>query len=160
MNLNATLIIEVLSFLIFTGVLTRLVYKPLLNFMDSRKEKIKTQKEEAEGLVQKAQNYKDETEKILHNAKEEILTLREESKSQASRERLQLLKEAKAEAQRVIEQGRYELSREAEKARDRLKKDVMDLSITMAQKVLAEEIDKDTHKKLFAKSIDKLSHAE
>ena len=160
MNLNATLIIEVLSFLIFMGVLTKLLYKPLLKMMDTRREEIKKLKEQTEDFNQKAQGLKEETEKILQKTKQEILKIREDALREASQERLQLQKDAKVESQRIIEHGRLEVFREAEKAKDRIKEDIVDLSIAMAQKILTKEIDKDTQKKLVAKSIDKLSHGE
>lgn len=158
MNLNATLIVEVLSFLIFLGILNKLLYKPLLNMLDTRREEIKRLKEEAEASTKTAESYKEETEKIMRKTKQDILALREEARHEASQERLNLLKEAKAEAQRVMEHGRLEVFREAEQAKDMLKEEVLNLSIVMAEKILEKEIDHDAQKKLFIKSVDNLGH--
>lgn len=70
-NFNATLIAQILNFLVLVIVLAKFAYKPLCNIMDERKNKIASDLESAEKAKTDAEAVKAEYAAKLAEAKQE-----------------------------------------------------------------------------------------
>lgn len=156
MNLNFTLVLQVISFLILMVVLTRLFYRPLLNFLDSRAKSIRENIEEAGRDRASAQKELERSRAELHRAREEALKMKELSERETNEARRKTLLEAKEEADRMLVKAKEDFAREVQRARAELKKEVGDISILMAEKILAREIKKEDRKRLIEEGIDKI----
>jgi F-type H+-transporting ATPase subunit b len=103
MNFNATLIIQVVSFLILFALLVKFLYRPFLDFMDKRSNKVKKWLDEAYDNREQAEERIKESERHLKEAKDQILKLRKQAEIQADEHRQGILKDAKEEADRIAE---------------------------------------------------------
>ena len=56
MNLNATLIIQVISFLILVWLLVKILYRPFLSFLDKRSQKVHNMLQETRENQQRAED--------------------------------------------------------------------------------------------------------
>lgn len=140
MNLNMTLIIEVLSFLILIGLLTKLLYRPMLNFLDERAKRIKEAVESAEKNRKLAQINLEEALRHLEQAKEEALEIKKKAKAEAEEARAKLLDIAQTQARELREKMRQELAEEENRVTKELRRKLGELSVMIAEKVLAREI--------------------
>ncbi len=156
MNLNATLIIEVVSFLILIGLLTKLLYRPLLNFLDERARGIKEAVEEADKNRNLAQAHLGEARKHLEQTREEALEIKEKAKVEAEEARVRLLDIAQTQAKELKEEMRQELTEEVEKVSKELKKKLGELSVMIAEKVLGREIKEKDQRKLIEETLKEL----
>jgi F-type H+-transporting ATPase subunit b len=144
-NINLTIIGQIVAFIAFVAFCMRYVWPPILAAMEERQQKI------ADGLAaaDRAGHYLELAKKAavdrLADAKKEAAVIVDSANKRAST----LVDEAKAaavvEADRVKELATAEVEREKAQAKEQLLAQVSALAISGAEKVLAAEIDADKH---------------
>lgn len=148
MNLNATLIVQSLVFLILGWVTMKFIWPPLVTALNERQRKI------AEGLAAA-----DKGEKSLEEAKAAAGEIIKDARvqatkivDQASRRSNDLVEEARgaalAEGQRLVAEARQEVALESSRAREQLRSEVVSLAVAGATRLLNKEIDAGTHAEL------------
>jgi F-type H+-transporting ATPase subunit b len=157
MSLNATLIIQVISFLILLMALAKILYKPFIGFLDKRSEKIHRMLEETKENQQLAEEKLKKSEEHLRAAKEEILKLREEGEKQADRHKQRIMQDAEEEASYLIVRTKEDIERQIREVKKEIKKEVGNLAVTIAEKVLDKEIKRADHERLIEDYIKELS---
>ncbi len=151
MNLNATLIIQGIVFLILAGVTMKFIWPPLIAAIDERRRKI------AEGLASAEKG-----EQNLAEAKSSAMDIVKEARAQASkivdqanRRSNELIDEARgaavAEGQRLVAEARQNVALESSRAREQLRKEVAVIAVAGAGKLLGREIDAQAHADLLEK---------
>jgi F-type H+-transporting ATPase subunit b len=151
MNLNATLIIQLVVFVILGLVTMRYIWPPLMNAIEARQRKI------AEGLAAA-----EKSEKSLTEARSTAAEIVKEARTQAnriieqaSRRSNELVEEARgtaiAEGQRLVAEARQEVALESGRAREQLRKEVASIAVAGAGKLLGREIDAKAHADLLDK---------
>ncbi len=145
MNLNVTLFIQTLVFLILGWITMKFIWPPLIAAIEDRQRKI------AEGLASAEKGEKSLAE--AHAAANEIVKdARVQATKiidQANRRSNELVEEARgtaiAEGQRLVSEAREEVALEASRARQQLSDEVAALVVAGASKLLGREIDAKTH---------------
>jgi F-type H+-transporting ATPase subunit b len=160
MRLNATLIFEVISFLILVVILGKYAYQPLLKFLDERSKSIKENLDEAEKKRSEAERILAQSQKELDEAKKQALTIKEEAKRQSEESREIILREAEETASSIIAQSRKAILKEIEQAKIKLKAFIADTSVTIASKILKREIKEKDHESLLKDSLEGLKRYE
>ncbi|NLF55139.1 MAG: F0F1 ATP synthase subunit B [Thauera phenolivorans] len=150
MNLNATLIAQLVVFFILAWFTMKFVWPPIVKALDERASKI------ADGLAaaDKAKTDLALAEKRvveeLRKARESAGDVRASAEGQASK----LIDEARAEAARIIAAAREAAEAEAEvaaqRAKEALREQVAQLAVAGAEKILRREINVKTHSELLA----------
>lgn len=157
MNLNLTLVIEIISFLLLLFLLTKLLYKPLLKVLDERSGRVKQWLDEARVNHEQAQTLVSQAKNELEKSKEEALKIKQDTKIESDKMRQCLLEEAKKEAQRLILGTREEVERKIALAKKELREEIADLSIEIATKILGREINENDHKRIIEEGIKQIS---
>lgn len=151
MNINLTLIGQMIAFVCFVLFCMKYVWPPILAAMAEREKKI------ADGLAAA-----DRASHDLELAKEKAVERLKEAKTEAAgiidaanKRGNQLVEEAKGtavvEADRVKASAQAEIEQEANRAREHLRGQVAALSLAGAEKVLGAEIDREAHNELLEK---------
>lgn len=150
MNLNATLIAQLVVFFILAWFTMKFVWPPIVKALDERASKI------ADGLAaaDKAKTDLALAEKKvveeLRKARESAGDVRASAEGQANK----LIEEARAEAARIIAAAREAAEAEAgvaaQRAREALRDQVAQLAVAGAEKILRREINVKTHSELLA----------
>lgn len=150
MNLNATLIAQLIVFFVLAWVTMKFVWPPIVKALDERAKKI------ADGL---AAADKAKTDLALAEKKvaEELRKAREsgaELRSGAEKQAAQLVEEARAEAARIVTAAREAAETEAaaatQRAKEALREHVAQLAVAGAEKILRKEINAQAHAELLA----------
>ncbi len=135
------LIVHTLNFLLVAAILTVLLWRPALNMLDARSEKIKRGLEDAALAAKARQNAEADVAKILADARAEANKMIEEARNRADEVAKTITAEARAEAEKIRSDAQAEAVtlRNAELAslRDR----VVDISVAMAGRILNANID-------------------
>jgi len=135
------LIVQVFNFLIVVVVLSRFVFKPILNMLETRKQTIEQGLEDAQVAGEAKAQAEEQAAKILAEAKHKA---REETRHAAEKAE-QLVLEIKAEAEKDIAKMRDAAREEAGQVRTQalgeLRGEVASLAIAAAQKVIGESLD-------------------
>ena len=156
MNLNFTLVIEIISFILLLLILTKILYRPLLGFLDQRKDIIRESIDEAKRLKENAEYELKEANRILRESKDKVLEIKNQTDIELEELKNKNIEQAKQEARRISEEAKESVKKEVAQARRRLKDEVADVSIEIAKKVLSREVDLKDHKRLIDEAIEEL----
>jgi F-type H+-transporting ATPase subunit b len=148
LDINLTLIIQMLVFAAFVWFTMKFVWPPLAKAMEERQGKI------ADGLAAGERGRK-ELELAQYRVKDELKQAKAQAAEiieKASRHAAQLIEEAKNEAiQEAKKQAKIvqeQLQQEYNRARDDLRKEMAHLAVAGAQKILMREIDEKSNSAL------------
>jgi F-type H+-transporting ATPase subunit b len=149
-NLNATLIFQLVVFLILGGFTMKFVWPPIVKAMDERAKKI------ADGLAA-ADKAKSDLALAEKRVVEELRKARESAgdvHSSAERQANQLVEDARSEATRIVaaarEAAQSEAGLAAQKAKETLRDQVAQLAVAGAEKILRREVNAQAHADLLA----------
>lgn len=150
MNLNATLIAQLVVFFILGWFTMKFVWPPIMKALDERAKKI------ADGL-EAADKAKNDLALAEKRAVDELRKARESAgdvRTAAEKQAGGLIEEARAEAARIIAKAREDAEAEASVAMQRAKESLRDelaaLAVAGAEKILRREIDVKVHTELLA----------
>ena len=96
-NINATLIAQILNFLVLVFVLAKFAYKPLLGMMEERKNKIASDLDAAENAKKDAEAVKAEYAAKLADARQEAQAIIENARKTAQAAHDKIMAETKVE---------------------------------------------------------------
>ena len=153
MNLNLTLIGQMLAFIGFVVFCMKYVWPPILAAMAERETKIADGLAAADRAGHDLELAQEKAVERLKEAKAEAAGIIDSANKRAG----QLVDEAKeaavTEADRVKAAAQAEIEQEANRAKEHLRGQVAALSLAGAEKVLGAAIDENAHKEL----VDKLA---
>ncbi|MBU6487423.1 F0F1 ATP synthase subunit B [Trinickia sp. Y13] len=148
MNLNATLIAQMVVFLILAWFTMKFVWPPMVKALDERSRKI------ADGLAA-AEKGKTELEAAHKRVDQELAKARNDGQQRiadAEKRALSVAEEIKANAQaeaaRIIAQAKADAEQQVVKARETLRAEVAALAVKGAEQILKREIDQAAHAEL------------
>ncbi len=156
MNINMTLIGQMISFALFVWFCMKFVWPPVTQAMRERQAKI------AEGL-----DAANRAERDLELAQEKATSQMRESKEQAAeiienanKRANQIIDEAKeaakAEGARLVAAAQAEVEQEVNRAKETLRAQVSELAVAGAAKILGKSVDASAHDDLLNKLADEL----
>lgn len=155
-DLNATLIAQIINFLILVAILTKVAYKPLIKVLDDRKNQIAASLEQAEREKAAAEQIKRDYQEQLMTARTQAQSIVEKAVRTAEQSKEEILAEARAEHARMLKAAQEEISRERERAFAQLRGEVVALSMAAATKIIEKNLDETANARLVTDFIDKL----
>ncbi|MFN4964486.1 MAG: F0F1 ATP synthase subunit B [Burkholderiales bacterium] len=150
MNINATLIIQIVVFIILWWFTARFVWPPITKALDERSRRI------ADGLAA-ADRAKADLAAAELRVQEEIKNARAgaaELRTAAERHAAVLMEQARADASRIVAEARKAAESEADLAaqrvKDHLREEVAQWAVAGAARILRREVDSRAHAQLLA----------
>ena len=154
------LLAQIVNFVILLFLLNKFLYKPLIKFINNRRQKI------IEGL-EKAKKGEEEFKKIQELRERELAKIQKEAeviivkaKEIGDEKQQEILKEAEIKTRKIIEEAKNRIEIEKEKMLKEVREDIANLVITATEKILEEEIDKEKEQKLIGKALNELKRHE
>jgi len=155
-SITITLFGQILTFMVLVFFVQKFLWGPVTTMMANRTQRI------ADGLAA-AERGKHE----LHLAEQRALDRLREAKqdaadiiSSANKRADEIVEEAKErarlEGQRQLEAAKAEITQEANRAREHLREQTIGLALACAEKILAKEIDAQTHHEFLEKMVREL----
>ncbi len=145
MNLNATLIVQAIVFIVLGWVMMKFIWPPLIRALDQRRQKI------ADGLAAAEQGTKslgEATRKIAQletdaKARAQLIIIDTEKRAQAIVDAAKA--QAKVEADRLVAAAKVEADQQMMRVKIELRDRVADLAVAGAEQILRREVDERTH---------------
>jgi len=152
-----TVVWTTLIFCVFFFLLAKFAWKPILGMIKAREETIKNSLEAAEKAKEEMVKLQSDNEAILRKAREDREAILKEAKEIKGNIIAEAKEKASAETQKSIEQARQQIQAEKTAAINDIKKQVAELSVTIAEKVLKKELsNKGEQKKMVDVLIDEI----
>jgi F-type H+-transporting ATPase subunit b len=143
--------------LIFVGLillLKKFAWKPILDAVNDREQGIKDALLSAESARQEMQNLQADNLRILNEARAERDAMLKEAREMKEKMIADSKNEAQAQGQKMIEQAKAAIESEKNAAMAELKSQVSSLSLSIAEKLLKEELsNKESQTKLVEKML-------
>jgi len=151
MNINLTLIGQVISLFVFVWFCMKYVWPPIIQALEEREKRI------ADGLAaaEEGQNKLTEAEQRLSDLVDEGKQQAAEIIAQAQKRGDEIVEDAKTAAKseggRLLEAARSEIDQERMQAKDQLKREVAVLALAGAEQILMREVDQNVHNEVLAR---------
>jgi len=135
------LIVQILNFAIIMVVLIAWVYKPLMNMLQKRREKIEKGLEDAQVAADARANAEKDAEALKADAQAKAAQMIREATEKAEAANRDVRAAAEAEMANARKAGLVEMETEKERALNELRVHVTALAIAAAQRIIGETLD-------------------
>jgi len=156
MNLNATIIGQMIAFALFVAFCMKYVWPPIMAALEERTKKIADGLAAAERGRHEQELAEKRAQQVIHEAKEQA----GEIISQAQRRGNEIVDESKdnarVEGDRILTSAKAEIEQEANRAKDELRSQVGSVAMAGAAKVLSREIDDKAHTDLLEELVSQI----
>jgi F-type H+-transporting ATPase subunit b len=150
-----TLVMALSMLLLFT-LLSYLLFNPVRDMLEKRKQRIVDDREAAKREKEEATNYKQEYEKKLQEVDKEVQVILSEARKKAMKNENAIIAEAKEEAARIMARANAEIELEKKRALDDMKQEMIAIASMMAQKVVSASIDTEVQESLIDETLKEM----
>jgi len=151
------ILVNIIGFVILLAILKKFLYGPVTQALDGRAEDIRSTYAQADAEKARMEELRADYERRLADIEAEARRRIQAAIKEAQVSREHILNEAREQADKVISRGQEEIVREKEKAIVELRREVADLTINAAGKLIGRSLDEAGDKRLvedFIKSIE------
>lgn len=150
------LVAQIVNFAILLFLLKKFLYKPLINLMNNRRQKIVQGLEKAKRGEEEFQKIQELREKELAKIQKEAETIIQKAKEVGDKKQQEILKEAEEKTKKVIEEAKGRIEIEKEKMLKEVRQDIANLVVGATEKILKEKVDKNKEKEMINEVFKKL----
>ena len=150
----STLLAQIVTFGVLFALLKVFAFKPILKMLDERSERIRESMEEADSIKEQVANTETESKAQIEAAAKEGREAIDRAVPTGEELKQQAQQDARTEAESLLTKARSEIQRERDEAIGELRKEVADLTISVAEKVIEQTLDKDSHRELIDTTLD------
>ena len=148
------LVAQIVNFLLLLFLISRFAYKPILNYLNQRSEQIKESLEAADRARQEAQQSEANIQAQLDAARREGQTIIEQASRSAEQLREEIQQVARQEAETIRQRAQADFDLERQKAIADLRRQFADLTVTAAERVINESLDRAKHQSLISEVLE------
>jgi F-type H+-transporting ATPase subunit b len=159
-EINGTVIVELLTFLIMLAVLARYVYPEVVKIAETRQRAIAQQLHDAEQARVEAEARLKEAQAKLDEARKTAQQVIDSASKSGEQLRQDLREKAEEDARRIAESARREIEAERERALQSARTEVAALVVTATEKVIGETLDGPKHRKLIEQAIEEVASGD
>lgn len=156
MNLNLTLLGQVITFAVFVWFTMKYVWPPMMKALAERQKKI------ADGIAAAEQSQRDlelaerKAMEILRESRENASNIIEAANKRAETMIEEAKEAARLDGQRIVAHAEVQVAQAIIKAKEELRAQVGQLVIMTAEKVLQASLDASKHQQLIAQAVEEI----
>jgi F-type H+-transporting ATPase subunit b len=151
-----TIFWTLVTFLVLLFLLGRYAWKPLLALLDERERTVRDGLDAAQKARAEADELLRRNQEFQAAARRETAALLEQGRRESETLRAEILAQARAEAQALVEQGKRQIQYEQRLALEALRRQVADLAIGAAERLIERNLDDPKHRELVAEYVRSL----
>src|SRR5262245_25934825 len=144
------------TFLVLLWLLAKFAWRPLLGALERRQEAIRKSLDDAQQAKQELERLNVESRKILAEARVQADAMLSQTRSDAGRLRDELKQKAQTEAAGIIKNAERQIEMETARALQQLRNEAVDLSITIASKLLERNVTKEDNERLIEETFKQI----
>jgi F-type H+-transporting ATPase subunit b len=158
-EINRSLLIQLVNFLLLLLVLYRFLYKPLMAALAGRTAAIQQQLAEAQAAREDAQQQLAEFEERIRAARAEAQAERERVTREATELRERLTAEARQEGTRLVAVAQAEIVQTTRQARAELRAEVGALATEVAEHLIRKSLRDEDHQRLVREAVARIGNS-
>lgn len=152
-----SIVLHLFNLVVLTVGLYLLLFRPVKRMIKERQEKIKKIEKENSELNAEVKTMKESTEVVLSEAKKEAAVIHENAIKVANSKADEIVAEARKQAKTLLERTELEMEEEHRQLRSDIEKQISDVSMAVAEKVLDRNIRPEDDKKLIEECLESWS---
>lgn len=156
MNINMTLIGQMIAFAIFVWFCMKYVWPPITQALTERQQRIQDGLEEADRARAELHKANEQAEETLRESREEAARILDNTRARANQMIEEARTDARAEGERMIANARSEIDSEIQQAKSELRAQVATLAIQGAERILESSIDEKKHREMVDRLAEEL----
>lgn len=160
MELLSQFITNILAFLLLLAILKKFAWGSLLKLIDERRAKIASEFEGIERAKQELAKIKQDYQEHLAKIEEEARGRIQQAVNEGRRVAAEIEEEARAHSRETLEKTKEAVALEVAKARVELKEQVVDLAIQATHKILQQNLDEETDRRMIEAFIKEINTLE
>ena len=143
------LISQLINFVLLIVLMRMFLYKPVLNMLNARKDRIAQSMKDAERVSAAAREAEAEKGKVLDQARREATEIRAQATRDAEKIAQDVRSRAETEATEIRMKAQADAAKQAELALSDANKQIADLAIMATEKLLGRELEKKSEQQRF-----------
>lgn len=151
--------LTIVAVFVLFGTMSYFLFNPARKMLTDRKEKIRSELDNASTSMEEANALKAEYEEKLRAINKEAEEILNEARRKGLANENQIVANAKEEAARIIERARVEAELEKQKMSDEVKKEIITVASVMAGKVVAASIDTSVQNQLIDDTLKEMGES-
>ena len=155
-DINATLIAQILNFLVLLVILAKFAYKPLLQAMDDRRNRIINDLDSAEQTRLDAEALKEQYAEQLAGARQEATEIVTKANQIAQNIHDELVEQARVEQEAMMANAKERIEQEKQQALLDIRTEVIKLSTLIAGKIVNQKLNSEKDQKLVENIADEV----
>src|ERR1051325_5121884 len=138
----------IITFLVLLGLLAKFAWGPLLRALEARQETIRKSLDDAQKAKEELERLQGESVQILRQARVDAESIIAKTRSDADKLAEELRQKAREEAEGIVRNAERQIQIETRRALLEIRKEAVDLSVTIASKLLERHISKEDNARL------------
>ena len=147
------LIAQLINVILLVWLLSRFLYRPILNMLNERTQRIQDSLRDAEQVKQQLANAKRDYDAEIAKARQEAAGVLAQAQERARTQEAEIIAQARQEADRLRAEAREQALQERDQLLREVKGQVADLVTLTASRVLGAELKANGHDKLIEESL-------
>ena len=140
LDINGTIIVQIINFILMVIILSVIAYKPIMKMMKERADKIANDLDSAEREKGLAEELRKDYQRQLSDARKQAQQILDKAVQQAEISKEEILAETRLANAKLLKQAEEEITRARDKMLQEMRAQIVTLSIELAGKVLAREV--------------------
>lgn len=145
-----------ITFLVLLLILWKAAWKPLVEALDARAEKVRGDIENADRSRQEAEKLLAQHKIMMDNARNEAAKFIADSRTEAEKLKNDIIEKAGADAEMLADRARKEISLAKDRALGEIKAEIVNLSTEIAAKIINKNLNSDDQKALVEETLNKV----
>ncbi|HOD15790.1 MAG TPA: F0F1 ATP synthase subunit B [Spirochaetota bacterium] len=146
----------VITFLVMMGILWKVAWRPIVDAMDARAEKVRFEIDNAERTRQEAEKLLAQHKAMMDNSRNEAAQIIAKGREEAERMKNEIVEKASAESRTIADRAKKEIELAKDKAIIDIKTEVVVLSTEIASKIINKNIKAEDQKALVEEALNKM----
>lgn len=154
------IIISLCNLVILFLIIKKFLYKPVKKMLAERQNQLDKKYSDAEDAKHEAENDRREWSERISKVQDEADSIIENAQIQAKRMGDKLTDDAKRRADGIVRNAEEQAKLEKKKAEDSVKKEITDVSVLIAEKMIGREINENDHRNVIDEAIDEIGDGD
>ena len=149
-------VVMALSMLLLFTLMSFLLFNPVRDMLEKRKQRIVDDRETAKREKEEAIAYKEKYEQKLKEIDTEVQQILTDARKKAMKNEAKIIADANEEANRMIARAHTEIELEKKQALDDMKQEMITIASMMAQKIVTASLDASVQERLIEDTLKEM----
>ncbi len=151
------LLAQIVNFAIIVFVLSKFLYKPILDMLEKRKNDIEKGLKMTEDMKEEEAKLSQKRQKMIEVTRKEASDILDEARKQAKEEEKDIIAQAHTDAEAILAKGKADAATARVDMEKSVEQSAIDLAVSISERLLTDVLSAEDKHKLIAKHIKELS---